>query len=261
MGMDTSDTSTTRHGTQRYGDILTAIFSNADEIQACKEAFVKIEHHVHHAIITGGLATKPYCVLNGLRIPRIHLNDIDLVVDAESHISETLTDEFYIAHYHPTRGNGKMLMQLADKDTSCRIDIFTSVSPLVSARATPMSFGHRQVKLLSPEDVAAKLLSTLYRVLYDKSVDPKYYQDFQLLCDIVDDDKLKTVWLDYKKAHSSSNVDEVIKEIRTTLERKPELLRENHYETNVKKVCPWCQDSPIFPVAEKMTIYEMWGFI
>jgi hypothetical protein len=44
MGMDTSDTSTTRHGTQRNEDILTAIFSNADEIQACKEAFVKIEH-------------------------------------------------------------------------------------------------------------------------------------------------------------------------------------------------------------------------
>lgn len=55
---------------------------------------------------------------------------------------------------------------------------------------------------------------------------------------IVDDEKLKTVWLDYKKGHSSSDVDEIIMEIHTTLEKKPELLRKNHYETHVKKACP-----------------------
>lgn len=66
-------------------------------------------------LFTGGIARNYHLTQN--RDSVLQNSDIDVVVEDIAAVRESVNNDFFIAHYHPERGAGKLVIQLADKES------------------------------------------------------------------------------------------------------------------------------------------------
>ncbi len=95
---------------------------------------------------------------------------IDVVVEGLPSLRTSLSQDFLIMHFHPHRGRGKILIQLVDEDHGTRIDVFTPGSSSLTTRLTDSAIGDLQCRIVSAEDLLAKLLSVIYPTTTGASV-------------------------------------------------------------------------------------------
>jgi hypothetical protein len=74
--------------------------------------------------LTGSLATEAHLLSQGRNTERRSLNDVDFVVGSIASIPGSLADGFLVHHIHPQAPEGKMLLQLIDREQALRIDLF-----------------------------------------------------------------------------------------------------------------------------------------
>lgn len=78
--------------------------------------------------ITGGIATKWYFLQHGIPFPLKKFNDIDIALESIDDIKPEVASELLIAHYHTPKGNKNFIVQLADRDTEARVDLFPALN-------------------------------------------------------------------------------------------------------------------------------------
>jgi hypothetical protein len=155
---------------------LSELFPTLEESFRCQRVLTKLALQMKDPpLLTGGLAIQWYLLKHGVHTERRPFNDIDVVIHDRSQLRDSLTQHFLIAHYHPTRGRGKILLQLADEESRSRIDLVTPYSCSIINRAQRMTIGGVSCGVVAAEDLAARFLCILYQVVNDKPVDPKYY--------------------------------------------------------------------------------------
>ena len=74
--------------------------------------------------LTGSLAIEAHLFSQGCNTERRSLNDLDFVVGSFASIPGSLADGFLVHHIHPHAPEGKMLLQLIDREQALRIDLF-----------------------------------------------------------------------------------------------------------------------------------------
>ncbi|HKC63002.1 MAG TPA: hypothetical protein VKB86_05165, partial [Pyrinomonadaceae bacterium] len=207
------------------------------------------------------IATALHLLKNGVRREMTRLNDIDTVVESIQNVRSSLSQDFLINHFHPLRGPGRVLLQLVDEEYGTRIEIFTPNSKGFSERLTDFAVGGLRCRIVSAEDLLAKLLSIIYPVTNGVKVDSKYIEHFKALFAAVDLKAVREIWLDYRKESYSLSFDEAAEAVQRSIAANPTLLQAEEYCQDINFFCRWCCESEKFPLAVRSKVYEILGYV
>jgi hypothetical protein len=236
-------------------------FLNTEDVTRCLGVLSKLERHLEGSVIlTGGIATAWQLLSCGRSYQQRSLNDIDVVVEDLQYLPPSLSADFLINHFHPTRGRGRILIQLVDEEFCIRIDVFTPTTPTLMRRLKT-AVGRTSCRLVSTEDISAKLLSVIYAVTKGELVDPKYVEHFHLLFSVVDLVKTREVWREYRKEDQAVEFDEAVEAVERSIAVYPNLLQASSYSQDLNRTCQWCCDSEKFPIAPAVKVCEILGHV
>jgi hypothetical protein len=251
-----------RHSITNTG-FLGEVCINHEDISKCFGSLSKLTRHLEEPVaITGSLATAWHLLKSGKQLKKRRLNDIDTVVASGlSLIHPSLSQDFLINHFHPYRERGKVLLQLVDEQHSTRTEIFTPGSNSLAERLIDCVIGDLLCRIVSAEDLLAKLLSIIHSVIEDKPVDPKYVEQFALLSTVADKAVTRKIWRDYRQESQHLDFDEAAKAINLKIRANPNLLRATCYCQDVDFVCAWCHESELFPIASRSRVHEILGYV
>lgn len=243
------------------GSFLTDLFHVREDADKCYSSLSKLTQHIEgEIIITGGIATNWHLLKKGQK-RKTKLNDIDVVVKDLSHVRASLNKDFLIRHFHPYRGQGRVLIMLVDEENGIRIDVFTPTTKMLSQRLTDFPIGNLSCKVVSAEDLLAKLLSVIYPIIKGKTIEPKYVEHFDFLYTIADLKTAEAVWNEYRKEDQPTAFGDATNAVQQRIRDNPELLRIGHYSQDISEVCQWCSKSDLFPLAPLSKIYEILGYV
>lgn len=242
-------------------NLIQKMFSNEDSLR-CQQTLTKLAQHLNGTLmLTGSLAVDWHATQNGCQVARRPLNDIDIVVADISALSPSLNQDFLISHFHPTRGAGRILLQLVDETHRVRIDLFTPNSPSLPSRVQHTELFGIDWGIVAAEDLTAKLLAILYGVTAGEQVDPKYYNSFRLLAGLADLGLVREIWSEYRKPDYSRSFDDAADAVHQRIANDPSVLRKDVYGQDVRDSCPWCIQSSTFPVSTRAKIFEVLGYV
>ena len=243
-------------------DILQEVFLASEDAARWRGSVSKLARHLTEpVVVTGSIAVHWHLLNNDVRRKMTHLNDIDVVVEGLPSLRPSLSQEFLIRHFHPQRGRGRILIMLVDEEHRTRIDVFTPGSSSLAARFTELATEGFPCMVVSAEDLSAKLLSIIYPITSGEPVEPKYVESFRALSTVVDLEKVKNVWRDYRKEGQPLNFEEAAEAIWRSLTLHPDLLQIGHYNRDVNQTCPWCSKSELFPLADLSKICNILGYV
>ena len=243
-------------------DFLHEIFLASEDIARCLGSLSKLARHFEKpVVITGSIATSWHLMENGRRRQKNRLNDIDVIVEGLSNLRPSLSEDFLVKHFHPYRGRGKILIQLVDEEYRTRIDVFTPTTRTLTTRLTDLAVGGIACRLVSAEDLAAKLLSVIYPATSGEPIDPKYAEHFRLLFTIADLATAREVWREYRKESQSLEYEEAVAAVERSITDNPDLLQAGHYSQDINQTCQWCYESKLFPLAPLSKVHEVLGYV
>ncbi len=241
---------------------LHELFSAKEDARIYRDVIAKLASCFQTPLnLTGSTALKCHLLDYGIRQKKVALTDLDILVANASCLPESLNQDFLVAHFHPLSQPGRMLLQLVEKTSALRVDVFTPFSTTLDTRLVDVTLGDRLCKLVSVEDLAARLLAVIGAVLQHEPIDPKYVESFKMLKPLANTSTIDAIWKDYRKAHLAQAFEEATTLIQHYLESHPELLKKPVYNQDIHQSCSSCQVSQRFPLASRAKIYDMIGFV
>jgi hypothetical protein len=241
---------------------LQEIFPARQEVVRCHGSLSKLRRHIEGpVVITGGIAVCLHSLIGGARRIKGRLNDIDVVVEGPHSLRASLRRDFLIRHFHPARERGKILIMIVDEEHGTRIDVFTPGTDSLMRRLTDLPIDGLPLKLISAEDLLAKLLSILYPVTEGRRVKPKYFDHFHSLFAAADPEMAREVWREYRKENQPLEFEEAAKDVERSVTANPALLRESSYSQDINQGCSWCHISELYPLAPLTKIHEILGYV
>jgi hypothetical protein len=241
---------------------LRNLFLEGEDVARCLGSLAKLARHIKAPVVlTGGIAIGWHLLRNGVERERGRLNDIDIVVEGLSDLHASLGRHFLIAHFHPSRERGKVLIQLVDEEHHTRVDVFTPPPTALLNRLTDAAIENLACRFVSAEDLLAKLLSIIYPATRNHPVEPKYVEHFRQLSTAAAADAMREVWREYRKEGQPVNFEAAAEAVKLSLEAHPDLLQPESYCQDINFTCPWCRRSELFPLAPRHRIYEALGYV
>jgi hypothetical protein len=222
--------------------VFAGLLLDDDAHRATETVQALLAHGVRGAL-TGGLATAAQLRAHGRKVERMHLNDVDLVVDGFDVIPESVTDSFLQHHVHPDAPEGRLLLQLIDETTGVRVDLFRAFGNTL-ARASALHTGG--LGILCVEDLVARttaLVSTLRR---GKHLGPKHATALTRLLGLGRHEFLTAAWSDHRQALPET-LDEAIGEALRLLVTHRELVIVEQYTAAITRCDRCCERGPFRP--------------
>jgi hypothetical protein len=193
-------------------------------------------------IVTGSAAVEWNLVKSSqARVGELILKDIDLVAaNGIADLRPGITEDFDVLHFHPYREKGKILIQLWDRETSIRIDIFTPCEPSVMTRVTRASSGRTEVGIISAEDLAARLLAISASLIEGRPTDPKYIRNLLRLVGVTDRPLAGKLWPHYTRRGLPCEFETAFAMVTAAAVSHSELLRPDIYLDQPDEFCEHC---------------------
>jgi hypothetical protein len=183
---------------------------------------------------------------------------VDFVVDGLHALPAALADRFLVHHMHPRAGEGKMLLQLIDRDERLRIDLFRPFGATL-ARAGVVSGPMGPLAVVSLDDLVARTTSHVVgRLRQGLTVDRKHVHAFRRLADLATTSRIDAAWDDHRQTAAESFPD-AMELARQMADRHPELAVDEP-STRVATVCAQCADVGPFRRARPETVVEVLGY-
>ena len=219
-------------------------------------------HLAEPVVLTGSIAAGWHLLHKGRRPSKSHLNDIDTVgLRGPSGIGPGVGRDFLVNHFHPQRGGGRVLLQLVDEEHRTRVEVFGPGSDSLAERLVDSAVGEIPCRLVSAEDLLAKLLSIIHCVTEGEAVDPKYVERFDTLSAVADVDVARKLWGEYRKEGQPSDFEAAAELVKSRIASAPDLLRPTSYCQDVNFRCEWCHESESFPLASRFKVLEVLGYV
>jgi hypothetical protein len=248
--------------TIRGAPFLQSIFLTREDAARCHASLSKLARHfAEPLVLTGSIAIGWHLLKNGVGREKLRLNDIDVVVEGLGDLSSSLSSDFLILHFHPLRERGKILIMLVDEEHATRIDVFTPASRALITRAIDVAIGEVSCRLVSAEDLLAKLLSIIYPATRGVPVEAKYFENFHLLSTLANPATTGEVWREHRKESQPTDFEEATEAVRLCITVNPALLQASRYCQDINRACSWCSESELFPLAPRNRIYEILGYV
>lgn len=249
--------------TEEGVSLLQEIFPAGEDFARCRGSLLKLAGHFEEPFaLTGSIAAGYHLLKKGAgKRQQSRFNDIDIVVKDLSSLRASLRRDFLISHFHPLRERGKILIMLVDEENRTRIDVFTPRTISLTERLTEFAIGETSLRLVSAEDLLAKLLSILYPVTEGRPVEPKYLEHYRSLYAVADLKTARKIWHEYRNENRPVDFEEAAQAVQRKVALNPALLQAGSYSQDIDGVCSWCQTSELFPIAPPPRIYKILGYV
>ena len=157
----------------------------------------KLDRHcTRHWVLTGGLAVEVHRLRRGRTASVRKLGDIDFIVETFDKVPVSLADDFMFRHIHPFDPPDKTLLQAVDAESAVRIDVFRAYDAIIN-RSSDLILPTGIVRLISLEDLIARLARLTLNLAAEKETPAKHALDFLRLMELVDTKPVETAWRDH----------------------------------------------------------------
>jgi hypothetical protein len=208
--------------------------------------------------LTGSLATEAHLLSQARNTERRSLNDVDFVVESIASIPGSLAGGFLVHHIHPHAPEGKILLQLIDREQALRIDFFRQFGATLT-RIERLKGPAGPLPVISLEDLIARTTALVVGSLRrGKPIDPKHARAFRRLAGLGEPGRIDAAWHDHRQSELES-FHQAAQLAHQLLDRHPELAIPERYSAEVS-VCPQCQDHGPFRRACPDIIVQILGY-
>lgn len=208
--------------------------------------------------LTGGLATELHLLARGRNTERRSLNDVDFVVGSFSSIPGSLAEGFLVHHIHPHAPEGKLLLQLIDREQALRIDLFGQFGATLT-RTERLKGPTGPLTVISLEDLLARTTALIVgRLRRGKPIDPKHARAFRRLAGLAEPGRIDAAWRDHRQSELES-FRQAAQRADQLLDDHPDLVIPERYSAEVS-VCPECDDVGPFRRACPDIIVQLLGY-
>jgi hypothetical protein len=198
----------------------------------------KVDHLLRPApfAVCGGIAVQLALAQHGWSRPDHRLKDVDILAVELDHVSPERFDGWLLSHFHrPHPGYDKRFVQLVDRDTRLRVDVFHDARERWRD-AAPHQFGDVSVLVLGARQVLTHKRRLIEAASVERPIDPKHFEDARLLASLFGESEPKLA-VSY--------------------------LRSDVYGTDLSAPCRRCMASMPLPVplAPKTEILSLLGYV
>jgi hypothetical protein len=151
------------------------------------------------------------------------------------------------------------MLQAVDPQTSVRIDVFRAYGAEVDRARTISLFGVA-LRMVAFEDLVARHARLCCDLLRHRPVAPKFARDFLRMAAFTPSATIEDVWQEHRKPDDPERFAETVVLLRAAIETGTDLLVQPVYSTDVDRVCPRCEPSPSFPLADAREVFAVLGY-
>jgi hypothetical protein len=239
--------------------VLQQLLSISDAARVSLTLTKLLRHDIGLWALTGGLAVEIHCLMRGCPPVTRTLTDIDFVTGSFDAIPQSLAVDFLFRHIHPHDPPGKTILQFVDAESAVRIDVFRG-HPASLNRCTEICLAPGQIRLISLEDLAARMARLTFDLAADLPVPSKHARDFQRLADRVDPVAIEAVWHDHRKPNHPESFAEASRVLKELILQRPHRLITPTYSQHAIGDCPRCHNTGAFQLANPYTIRDLIGY-
>lgn len=210
--------------------------------------------------LTGGIAVELHCLRHGCAAAARALNDIDFLASSFAEIPVSLGDDFLFHHVHPLEPPGKTMLQCVDAESAVRIDVFRAYGNEMD-RAVPLELAGCATRLVSLEDLTARMARLALDLARGESVPAKHAHDFLRLAELAEAEKVEGVWAEHRKPWHPVGFEESAQLLRDLIPERRHLLVERRYGKDTGAVCGRCRSGGGFELADPSVVLSILGYV
>jgi hypothetical protein len=208
--------------------------------------------------LTGSLAIELHHIKRGAEPVRRPLNDIDFLAPSFDHLPGDLHKTFLFRHVHPFDPPGKTMLQAVDADEGVRIDVFND-GGAASTRAEAIYLSGWETKIISIEDLLARMARLTLNIAFGEAVPDKHARDFLRLSQLANLECVEKVWPNHRRVNQPATFREAHKLLQNLIPHRQNLLFTPAY-SEAFKVCKRCIPTADFRLADPKRLYSILGY-
>ena len=183
------------------------------------------------------------------------MNDIDFVAADFTTLPESLADRFIVSHVHPFAAEGKLLVQLVDRPTALRVDIFRAFGRTLR-RARDLTIEAERLSVVALEDLLARATAHVFGDLSaGRTIEKKYAEALLELVPFRSALAMDEAWADHRQGIDAA-FGEACTETCRLIAARPDLLVDERYSATVTP-CERCHDRGAFRCAPPEQVVEV----
>lgn len=238
---------------------LTAILLGTDAERAKLTIARLLRNDLAQLVLTGGLAIELHRLDRGLAAQPRRLNDIDFLADTLEAIPKGLAGTMIFRHVHPHDPPGKTLLQAVDLETAVRVDVFRACGNSI-ARATSIEIEGSELRMISVEDLTARIARLCMDLAHDMPIPAKHAHDFLRVLPLVEIDVMGTVWQEHRRLSHPVSFAETAILLSNLIDTRKDLQILSRHSRDANEHCSRCEATAAFPLADARRVLSLLGY-
>src|SRR5262249_22969362 len=146
-----------------------------------------------------------------------------------------------------------------DAESAVRIDVFRAHGAIL-ARSSDLIFPTGVLRLISLEDLIARLARLALDLAAQIETPAKHALDFLRLMELVDPEEVEAAWRDHRKPAHPVTFKETSSLLHAVIATRPDLLITPEYSKDATTVCPRCVNTGRFRLADPGAVRAVLGY-
>ena len=217
------------------------------------------EHDISCWALTGGAAIELHLEERGAARFVRPLHDLDFIAASFDCLPETLGNVLLPRHVHPHDPPGKTMLQAVDPVTAVRVDVFRAYGNEME-RARTIVLAEAELRVVAFEDLVARHAQLCCSMLRGHCTAPKYARDLLRMVEVAEPPNIQSIWSEHRKPNDPESFSEVLGLLREIIVSRPDLLVPPNYSTDVAAVCPRCEGTAAFRLADPQQVFALLGY-
>jgi len=216
-------------------------------------------HDISGWALAGGTAIELHLQARGAARCVRPLHDVDFIAASFACLPERLGHALLPRHVHPHDPPAKTMLQAVDPVTALRVDVFRAYASEME-RAQGIALGYAELRMVAFEDLVARHARLCCSLLRGHTTAPKYARDLLRMLEFAAVPRIEPIWREHRKSHDPTRFREVVGLLRETIASRPDLLVTPVYSTDVAAVCPRCEGTAAFRLADAEQVVALLGY-
>jgi hypothetical protein len=140
-----------------------------------------------------------------------------------------------------------------------RFDVFRAYGSEMK-RAQKIELVQSVFQMVAFEDLVARHARLCCDLLRGQNLAPKYARDFLRMVDFARPWHIDNAWQEHRKPDDPKSFGETVVSLREAIVERADLLTASVYSTDVDEVCPRCESTAAFRLADARQVFGLLGY-
>ena len=227
------------------------------ENEKIQDVLLKLNKHLKKGeyCIVGSIAIRHYLSQSKIKYKKRPLGDIDVVINTDSTVQKSITDDFLIGHYHPQHG----FFAIVDPIEQIKVDLFGMKYGYQISKILEKDLNGNRYKIVSLEDQLTKSMLDLKNIR-DKSnvVDSNLLAEVKAMLKIANLIECEKYWIKNNLNDKfGSTLQETFKQVYEETLEDNSLLGIKPKPPKDIEICESCTVTKDFPLVSPKELYQM----